>query len=116
MDESQDPETRYTIGVTEPSPSEANPPNLRAEQVAQTRTALTAAGRRLFGRDGFAATSVDDLAREARVTTGALYHHFPSKLALFEAVFEDVHTELLAASAESAAGAPGSVEFLARAL
>jgi AcrR family transcriptional regulator len=116
VDESQEHETRYTVGVTESSPPAPSPPNLRAEQVAQTRTALTAAGRRLFGRDGFAATSVDDLAREARVTTGALYHHFPSKLALFEAVFEEVHTELLEASAQSAAGAPGSVEFLARAL
>jgi AcrR family transcriptional regulator len=116
VDESQGHETRYTIGVTESSSPEASPPNLRAEQVAQTRTALIAAGRQLFGRDGFAATSVDDLAREARVTTGALYHHFPSKVALFEAVFEDVHTELLAASAQSAAGAPSSVEFLARAL
>ncbi|MGH9096726.1 MAG: TetR/AcrR family transcriptional regulator [Acidimicrobiales bacterium] len=116
MDESQGPETRYTIVVIESSSPGASPPNLRAEQVAQTRTALIAAGRRRFGRDGFAATSVDDLAREARVTTGALYHHFPSKLALFEAVFEAVHTELLAASAQSAAGAPGSVEFLARAL
>ena len=60
--------------------------SLRAEQVRQTRAALLAAGRRLFGRDGFAATSVEDLAREARLTTGALYHHFPNKTALFEAV------------------------------
>lgn len=107
---------RYTIGVTDSSSSDPPPTNLRAEQVVQTRAALTAAGRLLFGRDGFAATSVDDLAREARVTTGALYHHFPSKMALFEAVFEDVHTELLEASAQAAAGAPGSLEFLSRAL
>ena len=62
--------------------------SLRAEQVAQTRSALIGAGRRLFGEQGFAATSVDDLARAARVTTGALYHHFPTKTALFETVFE----------------------------
>jgi AcrR family transcriptional regulator len=115
MDESQGDETRYTIGVTDSFAADEHPPNLRAEQVAQTRLALTAAGRRLFGRDGYAGTSVEDLAREARVTTGALYHHFPSKLALFEAVFEDVHGELLEASAQSAAGAPGSIEFLSRA-
>ena len=65
--------------------------SLRAEQVAQTRSALIGAGRRLFGEQGFAATSVDDLARAARVTTGALYHHFPTKTALFETVFEAVH-------------------------
>ncbi len=68
------------------APSE-QPSSLRAEQVAQTRAALVAAGRRLFGENGFRGTSVEDLAREARVTTGALYHHFPTKTALFEAVF-----------------------------
>jgi AcrR family transcriptional regulator len=85
---------------------------LRAEQVRQTRAALVAAGRRLFGQDGFAATSVEDLAREARVTTGALYHHFPTKTALFETVFEGVHAELLKASARNAAGASDELEAL----
>ena len=79
--------------------------SLRAEQVEQTRAALVAAGRLLFGRDGYAVTSVDDLAREARVTTGALYHHFPGKAALFEAVFERVHLDLLQASAMASASA-----------
>jgi AcrR family transcriptional regulator len=86
--------------------------SLRAEQVRQTRAALLAAGRRLFGRDGFAATSVEDLAREARVTTGALYHHFPNKTALFEAVFEGIHAELLEASARAASGASDPLEAL----
>jgi AcrR family transcriptional regulator len=80
--------------------------SLRSEQVAQTRAALVTAGRRLFGTSGFAATSVEDIAREARVTTGALYHHFPTKAAVFEAVFEQLHAELLAASV--AAGEDGA--------
>jgi AcrR family transcriptional regulator len=88
--------------------------SLRAEQVAQTRAALVAAARHLFGQRGFAATSVEDVAREARVTTGALYHHFPTKTALFETVFEAVHTDLLAASAAAARGASDDVELLAR--
>ena len=87
---------------------------LRAEQVEQTRAALIAAGRRLFGTAGFAATSVEQLAVEARVTTGALYHHFPNKTALFEAVFEELHSELMASSIEAAAGVTDEVEFLAR--
>jgi AcrR family transcriptional regulator len=87
--------------------------SLRAEHVAQTRAALVAAGRRLFGQAGFAATSVEDLAREAGVTTGALYHHFPTKAALFEAVFELVHGELMTASAAAAARAQGPVDLLA---
>jgi AcrR family transcriptional regulator len=90
--------------------------SLRAEQVAQTRAALVAAGRALFGRSGFAATSVEDLAREAGVTTGALYHHFPTKAALFEAVFELVHGELMAASGQAAQQAAGIVEALTEGL
>jgi AcrR family transcriptional regulator len=86
--------------------------SLRAEQVQQTRAALVAAGRRLFGRDGYAATSVEDVAREARVTTGALYHHFPNKTALFETVFEGVHAEMLKASGRAAAGASDEIEAL----
>ena len=90
------------------------PATLRAEQVAQTRASLVAAGRRLFGDGGFRATSVDDLAREARVTTGALYHHFPTKTALFEAVFVQAHTDLMTASAKAAKGASDGIDELAR--
>jgi AcrR family transcriptional regulator len=112
--EARKPAGGYTGGVAKTSEPGSTGPSLREEQVAQTRAALVAAGRRLFGRDGYAATSVEDLAREARVTTGALYHHFPAKTALFETVFEHVHAELLAASAAAAAGAPDEIEALAR--
>ena len=95
-------------------PAAEQPASLRAEQVAQTRAALIAAGRRLFGENGFRATSVEDLAREARVTTGALYHHFPTKTALFEAVFVQAHTDLLKASTHAAQGASDGLDELAR--
>src|SRR6476660_1760733 len=94
------------------TPSE--PSTLRAEQVAQTRAALVAAGRRLFGENGFRATSVEDLAREARVTTGALYHHFPTKTALCEAVFVQAHTDLMTASTKAAQEASDGIDELAR--
>lgn len=98
-----------------PAPASRDDPygSLRAEQVAQTRAALVTAGRELFGTKGFAATSVEDIARTARVTTGALYHHFPTKVAVFEAVFEQVHADLLAASAAAAVSADGPIELLA---
>lgn len=41
----------------------------------------------LFTRHGYAGTSLDEVVAAAQVTKGALYHHFPSKLALFESVF-----------------------------
>lgn len=99
----------YTDGMTSRPRRNAS---LRDEQVAQTRAALIEAGRVLFGRQGYAATSVEDLAREARVTTGALYHHFPTKTALFETVFEQVHTELLTRSADAASTAPDEIAAL----
>jgi AcrR family transcriptional regulator len=95
-----------------PPHAQEDRPSLRTEQVRQTRAALVAAGRRLFGRDGYAATSVEDVATEARVTTGALYHHFPNKTALFETVFEGVHAEMLGASGRAAAGASDEIEAL----
>jgi AcrR family transcriptional regulator len=97
-----------------PPPELEEPHSLRAEQVAQTRAALVTAGRQLFGSRGFAATSVDDLARRARVTTGALYHHFSTKANLFEAVFMAAHDEILTQAAKAANDSPTDVEFLAR--
>jgi AcrR family transcriptional regulator len=89
-------------------------PSLRAQHVQQTRAALVRAGRKLFGRNGFADTSVDDLAGEAGLTIGALYHHFPTKTALFEVVFEQVHMDLLRKSAEAAAKGKTDLDQLAR--
>lgn len=108
--------TEGMAGNSAPGPRDDAPGSLRAEQVAQTRAALVSAGRLLFGTKGFAATSVEDIARAARVTTGALYHHFPTKAAVFEAVFEQVHGEMLAASAEAAEAADGALEEMAAGL
>lgn len=66
----------------------------QAERSAATRRALLRAARRLFLKHGYAGTGVDAVAERARVTRGALYHHFPNKQELFQAVFEDVEREL----------------------
>lgn len=110
-------ETDYTREMPRRQTSrESSPlaPSLRQEQVAQTRAALIAAGRRLFGERGYAGTSIEDLARAARVTSGALYHHFPTKTLLFEAVFVETHAELMASSAPPAKTSLDDPEFLAR--
>ena len=51
---------------------------------AKGRLALVALDA--FGRRGFAAVNVVELAQEAGVTTGALYHHFGSNQGLYEVV------------------------------
>lgn len=54
-----------------------------------TRAALVEEATKLFAERGFAATSLDDVARAASVTRGAVYHHFAGKQALFSAVVEE---------------------------
>jgi len=66
------------------------------ERRQATRAAITRAARRLFGDRGFAATTIDDVASAAHLAKGAVYHHFATKEALFEAVFDQVSQELLA--------------------
>ncbi|MGN0065106.1 MAG: TetR/AcrR family transcriptional regulator [Nocardioides sp.] len=55
---------------------------------ALTRASLVDVAQDLFSQQGYAATSLDAIVSGADVTKGALYHHFSSKQALFEAVFE----------------------------
>jgi AcrR family transcriptional regulator len=66
-----------------------------------TRRNLVAAARELFGRKGYAATSVDEVVRHAGVTKGAMYHHFKDKDDLFRAVVEEVKLEVTTAAADS---------------
>lgn len=58
----------------------------RAEYAEQTRAAILDAAAKAFAEDGFTASSITQIAAAARVTKGAVYHHFPDKQALFEAV------------------------------
>lgn len=60
-----------------------------------TRAAIIAAGRKAFGQHGYASAGLGDIAKAAKVTTGALYHHFADKKALFRAVAEDLEQDLL---------------------
>ena len=66
---------------------------LRSQHVEATRRAILGAARASFGRVGYAATSVDAIAAGARVTKGAVYHHFAGKEAVFRAVHADVEGE-----------------------
>ena len=50
---------------------------------AQTRRAILRAAIVRFGRDGFRATSVADIARDASVGGTVAYAYFPNKEALF---------------------------------
>jgi len=64
---------------------------------------VLAAARAAFGRNGYAQTSLDEIAAAARVTKGAVYHHFAGKKALFRAVYSEVEAEAVARTAAAAA-------------
>jgi len=67
----------------------------QAERRDKTKTAIVKAARRIFGERGFAAATMDDVAAGARVAKGAVYHHFATKEAVFEAVFDQVSHDLV---------------------
>jgi AcrR family transcriptional regulator len=69
-------------------------PTRRDEHVADTRQALVDAARKLFTEQGFAATGTEEIVAAARVTRGALYHHFRDKTDLFRAVMEQIAREV----------------------
>ena len=60
-----------------------------------TRAAIVKAAKRLFGERGFASTTMDNVATAAHVAKGAVYHHFETKEALFETVFDEVSQDLV---------------------
>lgn len=62
----------------------------REDYSESTRTALVDSAVELFTKRGYAGTSLEEIAKRARVTKGALYHHFSGKQALFEASFDSV--------------------------
>jgi AcrR family transcriptional regulator len=94
----------------------------QSERSHSTRAALVTAARSLFAEHGYGGVGTEEIVRTAGVTRGALYHHFSGKRDLFQAVYEQIETELaeriatgaLAASAEDpvAAMRAGAEMFL----
>jgi|SRR5215210_1435929 len=67
----------------------------RAAEARATREALVDAALALFTERGYAAVGTEEIVARAKVTRGALYHHFDDKRDLFRAVFERVESDLV---------------------
>jgi AcrR family transcriptional regulator len=67
----------------------------REHNVEATRAAILATARKHFARYGYSAAEISRIAADARVTTGAIYHHFENKKSLFQAVAEQLEVEIL---------------------
>lgn len=76
----------------------------RTEQIEATRRALLDSARELFAERGYVDVGTEEIVRRARVTRGALYHHFRCKEDLFRAVYEEVSGELGRRAAQGAMG------------
>ncbi|HET7499992.1 MAG TPA: TetR/AcrR family transcriptional regulator [Kofleriaceae bacterium] len=82
-------------------------PGRRDQHAEDTRRAILAAARQAFARDGYAGTALEAIVGPARLTKGALYHHFKNKAAVLEAVYIEMEEELAARVTGAVASAPG---------
>ncbi|HEY1360350.1 MAG TPA: helix-turn-helix domain-containing protein [Thermoleophilaceae bacterium] len=85
----------------------------KAEQAEATRAKLIGVARELFAKRGYARVGTEEIVRRAKVTRGALYHHFRDKKDLFRAVHEQLEQELVESLGERIAGIQDAPELLA---
>ncbi len=65
------------------------------EDAAETANRIIDTAARLFAGQGFAATSIEQVASACSAGKDTIYRRFPSKVALFEAVVERLRTRTL---------------------
>ncbi len=79
-------------------------PKNTASEAALTRRRIITCSQVLFATLGYRATRTADVARDAGVSEGALFHHFKDKTALFKAVVEKLQykfaTEIVASTTQ----------------
>jgi TetR/AcrR family transcriptional regulator, transcriptional repressor of aconitase len=76
-------------------------PKISAQYRDERRAHILAAARRCFVRDGFHQTSMQDLVREAGMSSGAVYRYFASKDAMIVAIAEENLDQIVAIVQES---------------
>jgi AcrR family transcriptional regulator len=69
-------------------------PEPRQKRSRDKRARLKAAGLLLFGEKGYESTSVDDIARRAKLAVGTFYQHFRSKRQLLLALMDELLEKL----------------------
>ncbi|SDS35499.1 TetR/AcrR family transcriptional regulator [Actinoplanes derwentensis] len=90
-----------------------DPPVKRRRDAAQTRQDLIDVARHRFAHDGYAATTVRDIADQAGVNVALISRYFASKEGLFEACLTSAVTDVRKNAEDQAAGAEGFAARLA---
>lgn len=86
----------------------------QSERRDASREAILAAAAELFGREGFAPTSIDQIAAASGVAKGTVYYYFPTKEILFETILERASADLARAVAAVARQADDVLDALAK--
>ncbi|GAB5499643.1 MAG: TetR family transcriptional regulator [Pseudohongiellaceae bacterium] len=86
------------------------------DEAQQTRRDILDAALSAFSSKGYAATRLEEVAEKAKVTRGAVYHHFVSKSDLYLAVIEDAEKDAQQAINLAIAGGGSFTEILERIL
>jgi AcrR family transcriptional regulator len=86
----------------------------RPPTLANARERILDDAARLFARGGYDGTSLGDLAAAIGVTKAAIYHYFPSKKDIYDAIIVRTLAGLLSAVSAATAGAGSADEALLR--
>jgi AcrR family transcriptional regulator len=92
----------------------------QGEKSERSRASILETALRLFSKRGYRGTSIRDIAEEAGISTGNVYHHFPDKETLFRTLLDQywaaIDSPEFPFNKALAAGAfPSDLEALARA-
>jgi len=90
----------------------------KLEQGSERRDEILKIAARLIAKRGYSATTVRDIAEEAGILSGSLYHHFSSKESMLQEILHDFmdrllarYEEIAAEAADPRAGLDGLVEY-----
>ncbi|MBW1640312.1 MULTISPECIES: TetR/AcrR family transcriptional regulator [Microbacterium] len=91
-----------------------NPRTTRGEQSSERREQILSIAAHLISQRGYSATTVRDIADEAGILSGSLYHHFSSKEAILQEILRTFMTDLYGRFEQIVAESSGPRETLDR--
>src|SRR5215216_3238546 len=77
---------------------------------ANTPDVILDAAERLFAKQGFTATTIKQIGKEANVNPALLYYYYESKETLYRAMLQRILGQLLARGTEAIEGASSHVD------